>query len=497
MSKPLSESQSKSLGGSISEHDLYSRVASHLASGLAVRQEHLLAHWDRLTEAQREQLGEQILGIDFEILDREIRSGLSKQNEVQVDWSALAMRAESPDAVRLVDSSSEILQRADEEGSRALSAGKVAMILVAGGQGTRLGFDQPKGMFPIGPVSGRTLFQMHVDSLLGAMRTFGSSIPLLIMTGPSTDKPTREYFAKHSNLGLGAEDLKFFEQGTMPAFDSQTGRILMDTPSSIALSPDGHGGVLRALEKNGLLDWAKERGIEQFFYAQIDNPLVRACDPRLIGLHRVAGSQVSTQVVPKRFATERVGNVVKVDGRTQIIEYSDLPESAAVQTLTDGSLKLWAGNIAVHVFDVAFLAACCGSSDALPFHRAKKAVSYVDERGEHCVPKEPNAIKLERFVFDLLPAAERTLVVEVRPSEAFAPVKNASGSPTDTPETSRQAISDLHRQWLEQSGVRVAQGVQVEIHPMWGWDASEVQGKLISDRRSDVPLVIESDTYFT
>jgi UDP-N-acetylglucosamine/UDP-N-acetylgalactosamine diphosphorylase len=188
---------------------------------------------------------------------------------------------------------------------------------------------------------------------------------------------------------------------------------------------------------------------------------------------------------------------VKVDGKTQIIEYSDLPESAAVQTLADGSLKLWAGNIAVHVFDVAFLAACCGSSDALPFHRAKKAVAYVDEQGVQCVPKEPNAIKLERFVFDLLPAAERTLVVEVRPSEAFAPVKNASGSATDTPETSRQAISDLHRQWLEQSGVRVAQGVQVEIHPMWGWDASEVQRKLTSDRRSEAPLVIESDTYFT
>jgi UDP-N-acetylglucosamine/UDP-N-acetylgalactosamine diphosphorylase len=238
------------------------------------------------------------------------------------------------------------------------------------------------------------------------------------------------------------------------------------------------------------LEWAQGRGIEHFFYAQVDNPLVRACDPRLIGLHRLAGSQVTTQVVPKRFPTERVGNVVKVDGKTQIIEYSDLPEVVASQRNEDGTLKLWAGNIAVHVFDVSFLKSCVGSRDALPFHRAKKVVSYVDVHGELQQPAEPNAIKLERFVFDLLPAAERTLVVEVLPSESFAPVKNATGAATDTPEASRQAISGLHQRWLQEAGVEIHSGVQVEIHPMWAWDAAEVL------ERISEPVVLKTDTYF-
>lgn len=472
-----------------SSGELLDRLRAHVSEGLMVSQSHLLAHWDRLSPLQRESLGREILSIDFLALEREVIGG-GVEGESQVDWGEVSVRAESPEAVRLATADSEHLRCADREGSEAISAGKVAMILVAGGQGTRLGFDQPKGMFPIGPVSGRTLFQMHVDSLRGAMRRFGVSIPLLIMTGPSTDGPTREYFQANGNLGLGSEELIFFEQGTMPAVDAESGRVLMDSLGGISLSPDGHGGILRALEHNGLLEWAEGRGIEHFFYAQVDNPLVRACDPRLIGLHRLAGSQVTTQVVPKRFPTERVGNVVKVDGKTQIIEYSDLPEVAASQRNSDGTLKLWAGNIAVHVFDVSFLRSCVGSRDALPFHRAKKVVSYVDANGVLQQPTEPNAIKLERFVFDLLPAAERTLVVEVLPSESFAPVKNATGAATDTPEASRQAISGLHQRWLQEAGVEIHAGVQVEIHPMWAWDAAEVRERIAE------PVVLKTDTYF-
>lgn len=474
---------------SVSAGDLFERLRAHVSDGLKVNQSHLLAHWDRLTDAQRDALGQEILSIDFASLEREVIGG-GLQGDSRVDWGEVAGRAESPEAVRLSTADAEQLQRADVEGAEAIAAGKVAMILVAGGQGTRLGFDQPKGMFPIGPVSGRTLFQMHVDSLRGAMRRFGVSIPLLIMTGPSTDGPTREYFQANGNLGLGPEELIFFEQGTMPAIDAESGRVLMESQGSIALSPDGHGGILRALEQNGLLDWAQRRGIEHFFYAQVDNPLVRACDPRFIGLHRLARSQVTTQVVPKRFPTERVGNVVKVDGKTQIIEYSDLPEVVASQRNEDGTLKLWAGNIAVHLFDVSFLNSCVGSRDALPFHRAKKAVPYVDANGETQTPAAPNAIKLERFVFDLLPAAERTLVVEVLPSESFAPVKNASGAATDTPESSRQAISALHQRWLQEAGVEVEPGVQVELHPLWAWDAAEVKKRIAE------PVVLKTDTYF-
>ncbi|MFM7515817.1 MAG: UTP--glucose-1-phosphate uridylyltransferase, partial [Pirellula sp.] len=290
---------------------------------------------------------------------------------------------------------------------------------------------------------------------------------------------------------LKPHELIIFQQGTMPAIDATTGKILMESTSSIALSPDGHGGIVRALSKTGWLDQAQGQGIEHLFYAQVDNPLVRACDPLLIGLHRLGQSQATTQVVEKRFATEKVGNVVNLDGKTQIIEYSDLPEDVAKQTNPDGSLKLWAGNIAVHVFDIEFLKRSCQSRDALPFHRANKAVPYVDDQGKECIPSGPNAIKLERFVFDLLPAADRALVVEARASEAFAPVKNAIGSPTDSPGTCKAALVDLHRRWLTDAGVKLDEGCLVEIHPNWAWDEHEVQSRL------DKPTQIHADTYFT
>ncbi|MFM7928470.1 MAG: UTP--glucose-1-phosphate uridylyltransferase [Pirellula sp.] len=449
-------------------------------------QSHLLSHWQSLSQSQRQGLADQISQVDFDGIRREMGS-----QERTLDWGKLSQSALPPSAVRLADTTPQDRLKAIDQGELAIASGKVAMVLVAGGQGTRLGFDLPKGMYPIGPISGRTLFQMHVDSLRGAMRRFGVSIPLLVMTGPSTHEPTIRYFQENGNLGLKPHELIIFQQGTMPAIDATTGKILMESTSSIALSPDGHGGIVMALSKTGWLDQAQGQGIEHLFYAQVDNPLVRACDPLLIGLHRLGQSQATTQVVEKRFATEKVGNVVNLDGKTQIIEYSDLPEEVAKQTNPDGSLRIWAGNIAVHVFDIEFLNRSCQSRDALPFHRAHKAVPYVDDQGKECIPSGPNAIKLERFVFDLLPAADRALVVEARASEAFAPVKNAIGSPTDSPETCKAALVDLHRRWLTDAGVKLDEGCLVEIHPNWAWDEHEVQTRL------DKPTQIHADTYFT
>jgi UDP-N-acetylglucosamine/UDP-N-acetylgalactosamine diphosphorylase len=322
------------------------------------------------------------------------------------------------------------------------------------------------------------------------MKRHGVSIPLFIMTGPSTDRPTREYFANNHRLGLKEDELFFFEQGTMPALDATTGRILLESPDRLALSPDGHGGIVAALSRSGAMEKSRSRGIEVFFYAQVDNPLVTACDPTLVGYHLLSRSQMTTQVVRKRFAKERVGNVVQIHSKTHIIEYSDLPDTAAHEINSDGTLKLWAGNIAVHVFDREFLERHATNSEGLPFHRAHKAVPYIDAHGVLQKPAAPNAIKLERFVFDLLPVADRTLVVEGDAAKVFAPVKNADGAATDTPTTSRTAISALHQAWLQEAGVQVTEGVQVEIHPLWAWDAEEVRTK------GTGPARIETDTYF-
>ncbi len=234
----------------------------------------------------------------------------------------------------------------------------------------------------------------------------------------------------------------------------------------------------------------ERRGIEQLFYMQIDNPLVVVCDPLFIGYHLEVKSEVSTQVVAKQNPLDRVGNVVSVDGQVQIIEYSDLPDDVAELREPDGSLKLWAGNIAVHVFDVAFLKRMSAGGGQLLFHFARKKVPYVDATGATVEPKQPNAIKFEQFIFDLLPAAQRSLVVEVDEQSVFAPVKNGEGAKRDTPTTVRRQMMTLHRRWLEAAGAKVGRNVRVEISPLFALDAAEVAAKI------EPATNIMEDTYF-
>jgi UDP-N-acetylglucosamine/UDP-N-acetylgalactosamine diphosphorylase len=450
------------------------------------QQQHVLQFWDDLSDQQRDQLCGQIEDLDLELLSTLIAGQDAKQ-----DFAALAASASSPPAVRADGSGANwTLKDAHKRGEQALQAGEVGAVIVAGGQGTRLGFDQPKGMFPVGPVSQRTLFQFFADRLVATGDRYGADIPLYVMTSDATDAETRQYFEQNDYLGLSPENVRIFKQGTIPAADASTGKLLLSSKDSLALSPDGHGGTVRALVKSGSLSDAEQRGVKHFFYIQVDNPLANLCDPTLIGHHLMAQSEMTTQVVRKRYPMEKVGNVVFAQGHVQIIEYSDLPESAAEATDPDGQLKLWAGNIAVHVIDVAFLKRMSQSAGVLPFHRALKKVPYVDPSGQLVDPCEPNATKFERFIFDLLPQAANAFVVESLPSEAFAPVKNAEGDATDTPSLARAAISDLHRGWLEQAGALVDQGVQVEINPRFSLSSSDLAGKISANLR------IESDQYF-
>lgn len=447
----------------------------------------LIAFWEVLSADERRHLLDQLQHIDLALMHR-----LTSGADDSPNWEQLAAKAESPPAIRLNETQARIsASEARDAGETALREGRVAMILAAGGQGTRLGFDHPKGLFPIGPLSGRTLFEMHVDRLRAVGKKYGVKIPLLVMTSPATDQETREFFRTHNDFGLSQAELTIFCQGSMPAVDAESGKILLSHKYEVALSPDGHGGLLAALNKHGLLRQAAHEGRDYFFYAQVDNPLVPVADAALLGYHILARSEMTTQVVQKRFALEKVGNVVAIDGKVQIIEYSDLPAKYAEQTQADGSLKLWAGNIAVHVFDVAFLRRVIQHADALPFHRARKPVPYVASNGDIVQPSSANAIKFERFIFDLLPLAEQAIVVEGDAREVFAPVKNANGAATDTPAATQQALINLHSEWLTKSGCTIAPGVKVEIHPAWALDATEVHQRNIHG------LSISGDTYFT
>jgi UDP-N-acetylglucosamine/UDP-N-acetylgalactosamine diphosphorylase len=450
------------------------------------QQEHVVAFWEDLAPAARERLARQINEVDLELIAQ-----CFGQAGGEDDWMEVAARAESPRAIRLEGGGGDFTdEQARERGAEALRRGKLGVVLVAGGQGTRLGFDHPKGMLPLGPVSRRPLFQILIELLLAVGRRYGVNVPLYLMTSDATHDETVEFLNRHDRFGLAAEDLRIFRQGRMPAVDAQSGEILLAEPGSLFLGPDGHGGMLAALDRHGCLEEARDRGIEQFFYGQVDNPLIRLCDPRIIGCHLLADSEMTTQVVAKSDPLEKVGNVALVDGRLRIIEYSDLPNEAAGRRNADGSLQLWAGSIAVHVFDVEFLRRMAERADALPLHRAKKKAPYVDRSGRQVFPETPNAVKFERFIFDLLPWARNAIVVEEAKEESFAAVKNADGAETETAATAQAAMIAQHVRWLRAAGAVVDDGAAVEINPLWALDAQEVACKI------DPGLQVAEDTYF-
>jgi UDP-N-acetylglucosamine/UDP-N-acetylgalactosamine diphosphorylase len=448
-------------------------------------QSHLLRFWDELSLLERAQLTEQLESFDFKLIQT-----LVGQTDDDEHWEQLAQTANVPPAITLDDfADASSYDEAHKIGKAALEAGKIGMILVAGGQGTRLGFDHPKGMLPIGPVSDKTLYQFHFEQVLGRSKQFGATIPLYVMTSPPTHEETTRFLTEHNFFGIAPENIKIFCQGVMPAVD-ENGKLLLEEKGKVFVSPDGHGGTLGALVKSGCLADARKRGVEHLFYGQVDNPMIQICDPALVGYHLKSKSEMSSQVVRKNEPTQKVGNVVEVDGKVHIIEYSDLPEQYARQTNEDGSLKLWAGSIAVHVFSVDFLQRSSDQADSLPFHRAFKKVAFLDETGRWVQPDQPNAFKFERFIFDLLPFASNAIVCEVDPADGFCAVKNAPPADAETPQHVKQAISDLHTRWLNEAGVAVAPGVLVEISPLFAPDVDTLKTKF------EPGTTITQTTYF-
>jgi UDP-N-acetylglucosamine/UDP-N-acetylgalactosamine diphosphorylase len=439
-------------------------------------QEHLVQFWDQLDPLQQQRLAGQIAAVDLNQM-----KSLYEEEAATSDWEALARRAEPPVAMRLADRSGET-QGADglsppaarRAGAKALAEGKIGILLVAGGQGSRLGFEHPKGMFPIGPVSNATLLEIHLHKARGLAKKYDQRIPLYLMTSPATHDEQVEFLAAHQNFGLRGDDLVVFCQGSMPAVDAATGQLLLEEKGALFLSPDGHGGTVAALSQSGAFEHMRARGIEHLFYFQVDNPLAPVGDAEFVGYHLLARSELTSLAIAKQTPEDKLGNFVMVDGRMQVIEYSDFPADVAAEKNPDGSLKFWAGSIAIHMFSVEFLERMQQYKEALPFHVAHKKVPYIDPTGKRIEPQEPNALKFERFIFDLLPLAERPLVVEWEEEECFAPLKNAPGAPKDTPEYVRRFMLNQHRRWLEAAGATVEDGAMVEIDPAFAVDSEEV-----------------------
>ncbi len=436
-------------------------------------QGHVFAHFDALDEAGKTQLLAQAGEIDLAEI-AELKSSLIDQGSGGLDLTGLAPAPFEKRPENGGDAAA--WAKAVTVGEEALRAGRVAAFTVAGGQGTRLGYDGPKGTFPVTPVLHKPLFQVFAEKFAAAGRDFGQRIPWFIMTSHQNHEATVAFFEEHDYFGLGSDWVTFFKQGRMPAVDFD-GKILLEAKDSIAMSPDGHGGSLRALARSGALDRMQAAGIDVISYFQVDNPLVRCIDPAFIGWHLLAQSEMSSKMVPKAYPEEKLGHFCTQKGKSVVVEYSDLPMDLQRETdPASGELRYLAGSIAIHILDREFVRrlAAGGADVALPFHRANKKIPVLAEDGSIVKPDQPNGIKFEMFVFDALPFAARPLVIETSRADDFSPVKNAEG--VDSPETSRADQLRQFARWANahDAGVPCDESglpkVCFEVSPSFGYD---------------------------
>jgi UDP-N-acetylglucosamine/UDP-N-acetylgalactosamine diphosphorylase len=420
----------------------------------------VFAHWERLDPAGRAQLEAQTARLD----PRGIAAALERASSVAAGSPVAAgsQHALEPAPVeRLPEHGGDAAfrERATSRGHAQLQRGEVAVLVMAGGQGTRLGVSGPKGAFPVGPVTDRSLFELQAQKIRGAVRRYGRSLVWLVMTSPGVDDATRELFARNGCWGLPSEDVWFFCQGTAPSVDFK-GRLLLAAPDRIAESPDGHGGCVEALVASGCLGRLRDRGVRRITTHQVDNPLVRIADPLYLGVHELRGAEMSCKVVAKRRPEERAGTVAQLEGQTRVIEYTEIGPPHRDLRDASGELVFWPASIGMHVLELDFVARVAGDVERwLPLHASAKKIPALDPAGSisspPLVPGEPNGYKLERFVFDALGATRRTALLEVRREDEYAPIKKPEGG--ESPLAARKALTALARRWLAEAGIEGAE----------------------------------------
>ena len=404
----------------------------------AAGQGHLTQQMDKLPAEQQQALAAQLSGIDPDHVNHLYQRTLAYKPPDGGVFAPLTEIAE-------LEGTAEQRQGWRARGLAEIAAGHVGALLLAGGQGSRLGFDHPKGMYNIGLPGKRTLFEMQAQRLLklqslaaAAAGSSSATIYWYVMTSPATDEETRADLEANSFYGLEREQVFVFCQGMLPCV-SDEGKIMLESSHSVALAPNGNGGLYEGLASSGALKHMEEHGVEYVPQYCVDNALVKIADPTFVGYCAELGADCGAKVVPKAHAHEKVGVIMKRDGRVGVVEYSEIDKETAEATKPDGSLVYSACHLCINYFSRSFLVrAAAEMVPKMPLHVAHKAIPYYDPASESVVkPDKPNGIKMELFIFDTFPFAEKFAALEIDRLQEFAPVKNAPGSASDTPESAR------------------------------------------------------------
>ncbi|KAJ1536939.1 UDP-N-acetylglucosamine pyrophosphorylase [Nowakowskiella sp. JEL0078] len=436
-------------------------------------QSQVFTFWDELNDKQKSSLLSDLGKID--------PSRVSNIFNVATSSSSPSVSAKVdplPDSMldSVIKAPKETTKKWRDLGLKLIAEGKVGVILLAGGQGTRLGSSAPKGCYDIQLPSHKSLFQLQGERIARLQKIaseFSSDqeviIPWYVMTSEPTREATESFFKEHNYFGLDSKNVFFFNQGVLPAFTND-GKIILETKSSVSVAPDGNGGIYAALKKEGVIADLERRKIPYLHAYCVDNCLVKVADPVFIGYCVEKNADCGAKVVPKAHAHEQVGVICLRNGKPGVVEYSEIDPKVSEQTKSDGTLVYNAGNIANHFYTLDFLKHIDEIEGQLEYHIAKKKIKHVNlQSGAEVKPDSPNGIKLELFIFDVIPYAERFVVLETDRKEEFSPLKNAPGTKSDNPETSRADILAQHVRFARAAGatIEIGPGQSVDQVPVF------------------------------
>lgn len=396
-------------------------------------QEQLLDAYNRITdEKEKHDFLDSILTIDFNQVNELYES--SKQKP-----SFASSKIEPIDYTDKSKLSKEEYEELKAIGTKKIKEGKLAVVTMAGGQGTRLGHTGPKGTFDLGLNSHKSIFEILTDTMNKERKEYGTDIPWYIMTSEENNKETEDFFRKHDFFGYPENMITFFKQGKLPMMSTE-GKILVDEKGKIKEAADGHGGIFHSMLKDGVIYDMKARGIEWVFIGGVDNVLVKPVDPIVIGLAEKKNVLAAGKSLVKANPKEKVGVFCKRDGKPSVIEYTEISDEMAEETDANGELKYGESHILCNLFNIKAVDKI--SQMKLPYHIAFKKAKYLDKDGNVVAPTEPNAYKFEAFLFDAFESLDDMAILRVKREEEFAPVKNAEG--VDSPETARKLYTDFH-----------------------------------------------------
>ena len=397
-------------------------------------QEHLLNSYDSLEDNKKKELLKQIESIDFELIDHLYDTTKQKKQNCSDEITPM----EYLDKYKLGDK----YKYYENIGKEAIKEGKLAAVTMAGGQGTRLGYNGPKGTYDIGLDSHKSLFELLCDGLKETNKKYGIVVPWFIMTSRENNKATIEFFEKHKYFGYQKDkNIFFFIQGELPMVDTE-GKILINEEGLIKLAANGHGGVYEALVKNKMTDKMRELGVKWVFIGGVDNCLAKMTDEVFLGLTIDKGVCSASKSVVKANPEEKVGVFCKKNGKPGIIEYIDITKEMAEAVDENGELLYGESNIIAHLFNLDAIEKMGG--EVLPYHSAFKKATYIDKDGKLVVPDSPNAYKFEAFMFEAFNAIDDMIVLRVKREEEFAPLKNADSAGVDCPSTARELYKKFH-----------------------------------------------------